>query len=119
MGSVMAPTSQPATAEEKTAMQIEVEGLSAVKCAQVLKEKGQNFTTAVSIEALHTMSTKSSFKLREELLKQPQVKKLCEKVANLLRRPPAGLSLAALGKAAWSLARFPDEVLGKEEAQKI
>lgn len=86
--------------------------LSAVKCAALVKEKLQNLTTLAQIEALHTMASKSSFKLREELVKQPHVRKLAEKVKELARRPPPGFALPLLVKAAWSLTRFPDDVRG-------
>jgi hypothetical protein len=107
-----AASTAPAPAEEKSEVHLEVEAASAIKCARILQEKGANFTTTVAIEALTTMATKSSYKLREELLRQPHVKKLCERVRTVLLQPPTGLSLEVLSKAAWSLIRFPDEVLG-------
>lgn len=89
-----------------------VSEVSAVRCAALVKEHGGNFTTATAIEALSNMATKSSFKLREELLRQPHVKKLCERVRQVLLKPPPGLSVDTLAKASWSLVRFPPEVLG-------
>lgn len=84
-----------------------------MRCASIVKEKGQTFTTAAQIEALHTMATKSSFKHREELAKHPHVRKLANRVLDLARRPPQGLALPMLSKAVWSLTRFPDEVRGE------
>lgn len=107
-----AASTAPAPQEEKTDVHKQVESASAVKCSQIVKEKGHNFTNIVAIAALTTMATKSSFKLREELLKQQQVKKLCEKVRGILERPPPGFSLDQLAQAAWCLTRFPDEVMG-------
>jgi len=95
----------------KSEVQQQVEAASAVKCAAIVKEKGMNFTSAVAIEALRTMATKSSFKLREELLRQPHVRKLCERVVKIVSAPPAGLSVEQLTWAGWSLVRFPKEVL--------
>lgn len=111
-----AASTAPAPSEAKSEVQQQVEAASAVKCASIVKDKGANFTTIVAVEALSTMATKSSYKLREELLRQPHVKKLCERVRNLLAKPPAGLSLELLSRAAWCLARFPDEVLGTPAA---
>lgn len=107
-----AASTAPAPAEEKSEVHQQVEAASAVRCASIVKDKGANFTTVVAIEALSTMATKSSYKLREELLKQAHVKKLCERVAKVLAAPPSGLSLETLSRAAWSLVRFPAEVLG-------
>jgi hypothetical protein len=90
--------------------------MSAVRCAATVKEKGDKFTTAVAITALRTMATKSSFKLREELVKQPHVRKLCQRIAQLLLAPPMGLPFNTLAIAAWSLARFPDDVRGDAKA---
>lgn len=94
----------------------QVKDASAVKCAGIVKDKGENFTTAVQIEALHTMALKSSFKLREELVKQPHVRRLAQRVLDIARRPPPGLSLEQLAKAAWSLARLPDDIRGEAQA---
>eukprot|EP00929_Paragymnodinium_shiwhaense_P006113 TRINITY_DN10895_c0_g1_i1.p1 TRINITY_DN10895_c0_g1~~TRINITY_DN10895_c0_g1_i1.p1 ORF type:complete len:515 (-),score=173.42 TRINITY_DN10895_c0_g1_i1:239-1711(-) len=96
----------------KTDIQIEVEKASAVKCASIVKDKGANFTNAVAIAALSTMAEKSSYKLREEILKQPHVKRLAQRIREILQRPPPGLSLDLLAQAAWSLTRFPAEVMG-------
>jgi hypothetical protein len=98
--------------EVKSELQQQIESASAIKCAAIIKDKGVNFTTAMAIEALSTMATKSSFKLREELLKQQHVKKLCERVRTIVSQPPAGMSLETLSRAAWCLVRFPNEVLG-------
>jgi hypothetical protein len=118
-GQSLAPPGTPtflaksaAAVEAKSEFQEQVETASAVRCAAIVKEKGANFTTQVAIQALSTMATKSSYKLREELLRQPHVKKLCERVRTLLAAPPSGLSLELLSRAAWCLVRFPDEVLG-------
>lgn len=107
-----AASTAPAPSEEKSDVQKQVESASAVKCATIVRDKGANFTTVVAIEALSTMATKSSYKLREELLRQPHVKKLCERVRKTLESPSAGLSLELLSRAAWCLVRFPDEVIG-------
>lgn len=117
-GMDVAPAAAASTApapgsEEKSEIQRQVESASAVKCATIVRDKGANFTTVVAIEALSTMATKSSYKLREELLRQPHVKKLCERVRNVLLQPAAGMGLEILAKAAWCLVRFPDEVLGE------
>jgi len=111
-----AASTAPVPGAEKSEVQLQVEAASAVKCSNIVKEKGANFTTVVAIEALSTMATKSSYKLREELLRQPHVKQLCERVKNLLLQPPRGLPLETLAKAAWCLVRFPDEVLGTPAA---
>lgn len=92
----------------------QVKELSAVRCASLVKEKGDNFPTAVQIEALHTMATKSSYKLREELAKHPHVRKLGQRVLAILQKPPQGFALAALAKASWSLTRFPEELRGSD-----
>mmetsp|Transcript_5992 Transcript_5992/g.14272 ORF Transcript_5992/g.14272 Transcript_5992/m.14272 type:complete len:405 (+) Transcript_5992:17-1231(+) len=94
----------------------QIEEASAVRCAAIVKEKGANFTTAVALEALNTMATKSSFKLREELVRQPPVRKLCLRVQEILRAPPVGLSLETLAKATWNLTRFPEDVRGDAKA---
>eukprot|EP00930_Biecheleria_cincta_P092714 TRINITY_DN8272_c0_g2_i1.p1 TRINITY_DN8272_c0_g2~~TRINITY_DN8272_c0_g2_i1.p1 ORF type:complete len:388 (+),score=84.53 TRINITY_DN8272_c0_g2_i1:30-1166(+) len=94
---------------EKTEIQTQVEAASAVRCAAIVKEKGQNFTPVVSIEALCTMATKSSFKLREDLLKQPHVRSLCKRVQDILQRPPQGLDLESISRAAEALSKFPEE----------
>jgi len=104
---------------EKSEIHKEVMEASAVKCASIVKEKGANFTTTVAIEALNTMGTKSSYKLREELFKQPQVKKLCSRVKELVTRPPSGFSFATVTKAAWCLSRFPDEALGEDKGATL
>jgi len=114
-GTVITPqvaAAATAALEEKTEIQQQVEKASAVRCAQIVKDKSSNFTTVVAIAALETMATKSSYHLREELLRQQPVKKLCERVRDLLLNPPSGLSLEILSKAAWCLVRFPKEVLG-------
>lgn len=85
------------------------EASSAIRCAAIVKEKGHNFTTAVAIEALHTMAVKSGLDLRKDLLKQVHVRKLCERVEGLVQKPPAGLGLENLARAAWCVARFPRE----------
>lgn len=97
---------------EKTEIHTQVEAASAVKCATIVKEKGQNFTTQVALAALNTMATKSSFKLREELFKQPAVRNLCKRIRGILVKPPAGLPIEDLSQAAWAISRFPDEALG-------
>jgi len=107
-----ASTAPAPGADAKTEIQQQVESASAIRCANLVKDKGANFTTVVAIAALSTMATKSSYKLREELLGQPAVKNLCERVRNTLSSPPAGLGLELLTKAAWCLTRFPDEVMG-------
>lgn len=94
----------------------QVQNASAVRCAAIVKEKGHNFTAAVAIQALRTLATKSSFKLREELLRQPHVRKLCERVQDLVRKAPPSLNFEALATAAWSLTRFPEEVRGEAVA---
>lgn len=101
---------------EKSEIFRQVEDASAVKCATILKEKGANFTTATALEAFNTMATKSSFKLREELCRQPQVKRLCKRVQGLLAKPPPGLSFEALSRAAWNMVQFPEEVRGDAQA---
>lgn len=99
--------------------QHEVATVSAVRCAAIVKEKGVNFTLRTQVEALFTMATKSSFKLREELVKQPHVRKLCGKVLECVRQPPPSIAqdLPLMAKAVWSLARFPEDVHG--EAQQF
>lgn len=101
---------------EKNEMLEQVQKASAVKVATLLKEQGQNFTSIVAIEALHTMATKSSFKLREELLHQPAVRKLCQRVQALIRSPPSTLTFEHLATAVWSLTRFPEEVHGEPQS---
>jgi len=91
---------------DKSDIHKQVEAVSAVKCASIVKEKGQNFTNAVALAALCTMATKSSFKLREELLRQPHVRKLCKRIENVIAKPPPGMSPETLISAAWSLSRF-------------
>jgi|Transcript_71917 hypothetical protein len=110
---VVAPGAQ---AEEKSELQQQIEEASAVRCASIVKEKGANFTTVVAVAALTTMATKSSYKHREELLKQPHVRKLCDRVRSVLVTPPAGLPLDVLAQAAWDLVRFPNDVLGTASA---
>jgi hypothetical protein len=100
---------------EKLDLQVQVVEASAVRLAQVLKEKGNNFTTALAIDALGTMATKSSYKLREELYKQPHVKRLCQRIQDLIKKPPMGLSLEDLVRATWSLAQFPEEAAGDKK----
>ncbi|CAE7241736.1 unnamed protein product [Symbiodinium pilosum] len=90
----------------------QVASLSAVRCAAHVKEKGQNFTSLVAIEALCTMATKSSYKLREDLFKQPHVKALCKRIQELLHQPPPALDLRDLSRAAEALAKFPEEARG-------
>mmetsp|Transcript_138133 Transcript_138133/g.358826 ORF Transcript_138133/g.358826 Transcript_138133/m.358826 type:complete len:385 (-) Transcript_138133:83-1237(-) len=109
-----AAPSAPAAAVASPANELlqQVQEISAVRCAAIVKEKGDNFTTAVQIEALHTMALKSSYKLREELVKQPHVRRLCLRVVELARKPPQGLALPQLAKAVWSITRFPDDVRG-------
>jgi hypothetical protein len=116
-----APATSPspkaaAPREEKSEMERQVEEVSAVRCAAIVKEKGDKFTTGVAIAALRTMATKSSFKLREELVKQTHVRKLCTRIAQLLLAPPMGLPFVSLASAAWSIARFPDDVRGDNKA---
>jgi hypothetical protein len=84
-----------------------------------LKDEGKKFTPIIAIEALATMATKSSYKLREELLKQIHVKQLGKKVADLVKSPPPSFSLEVLMKASWSLSQFPDEILGGADAAGI
>lgn len=97
---------------EKSDVHKQVEECSAVKCASIVKEKAQNFTTAVALAAMTTMATKSSFKLREELFRQPHVRKLCQRMQETLRRPPDGVTLEQMAEMAWCLTRFPPEALG-------
>lgn len=94
----------------------QVAGMSAVRCASFVKDKGHNFSTAVAVEALCVMATKSSFKLREELLRQTHVRKLCDRVRGTLCRPPAGIALDLLARSCKALIRFPTEVLGQAQA---
>jgi len=101
---------------EKSEVHLQVEAASAVKCAGIIRDRGSNFTTVVAIEALATLATKSSYKLREELLGQAHVKKLCDRVRGFLVEPPPGLTLDLASKAGWSLTRFPEEVLGDKAA---
>jgi len=111
-GSAMATAGAMAPAPgEKSELVQQLEAASAVRCAAIVKEKGQNFTLPVAIEALSTMATKSSFKLREELLKQKHVRGLCDRVQKAVQAPPPGLTLELLARASWCLMRFPDEVL--------
>lgn len=90
----------------------QLQEVSAVRCAAIVKDKGQNFTNSAALEALHTMAQKSSYKLREELVKQPHVKRLCQRVLDILKKPPPGITLQQLAKAAWCLTRFPNDVRG-------
>lgn len=85
-----------------------------MKCATIVKEKSQNFPLDVCITALVTMATKSSYKLREELMKQPPVRKLCQRIQNALKDPVQAdrLPLDRLSTAGWALQRFPDEAMG-------
>mmetsp|Transcript_88806 Transcript_88806/g.176541 ORF Transcript_88806/g.176541 Transcript_88806/m.176541 type:complete len:393 (+) Transcript_88806:72-1250(+) len=114
-GSTYAASTTAAPTEKSEVMQ-QVEEASAVKCATIVKEKGANFTTAVALEAFNTMATKSSFKLREELCRQPQVKRLCKRVQGLLAKPPPGISFEMLSRAAWNMVHFPEEVRGDAQA---
>lgn len=100
---------------EKTEIHLQVEAASAVRCASIVKEKGQNFTARVAIEALCTMATKSSFKLREELVRQPHVRKLCQRVKEILSTPPSTLDIETLARAAEALTKFPEEVRGNTQ----
>jgi hypothetical protein len=109
-------TAAPTAESEKSEIMLQVEEVSAVKCATIVKDKGANFTTAVALEAFNTMATKSSFKLREELCRQPQVKRLCKRVQGLLAKPPPGLSFEMLSRAAWNMVHFPEEVRGDAQA---
>mmetsp|Transcript_16099 Transcript_16099/g.41643 ORF Transcript_16099/g.41643 Transcript_16099/m.41643 type:complete len:371 (-) Transcript_16099:104-1216(-) len=94
----------------------QVKAASAVKCASIIKEKGDNFTSMVAVEAFLTMATKSSFKLREELIRQPHVRKLCLRVRGLLTSPPTGFGLDILARIAWGITRMPDEIRGDTKA---
>eukprot|EP00933_Yihiella_yeosuensis_P043521 TRINITY_DN3834_c2_g1_i1.p1 TRINITY_DN3834_c2_g1~~TRINITY_DN3834_c2_g1_i1.p1 ORF type:complete len:381 (-),score=94.63 TRINITY_DN3834_c2_g1_i1:152-1294(-) len=109
------PAAAAAAAEEKTDLHKQVESLSCVRCAALVKEKGQNFTPIVAIEALCTMATKSSFKLREELIRQPHVLKLCKRVQDILAKP-SGLDINTLARAAEALTSFPEEARGNAGA---
>jgi len=109
----------PSADAAKSPLQKQVEDASAVKCAQLLKDEGKKFTPIIAIEALATMATKSSYKLREELLKQIHVKKLGKQVADLVKSPPPSFSLEVLMKASWSLSQFPDEILAGADAAGI
>lgn len=102
-----------AAAIEKTELYKQVESVSAIKCAAIVKEKGHNFTPMVAIQALNTMAAKSSYKLREELLKQPHVKWLCTRIQEIVKQPPHGVGLEQLAAAVWSLTRFPNEGRGE------
>ncbi|CAE7501709.1 unnamed protein product [Symbiodinium sp. CCMP2592] len=106
------PQLSPEEDTEQDAVLQQVSSLSAVRCAAHVKEKGQNFTSLVAIEALCTMATKSSFKLREDLFRQPHVKALCKKIQELLSQPPPALDLRDLSRAAEALAKFPEEARG-------
>ncbi|CAE7883466.1 unnamed protein product [Symbiodinium microadriaticum] len=106
------PQLSPEEDTEQDAVLHQVSSLSAVRCAAHVKEKGQNFTSLVAIEALCTMATKSSFKLREDLFRQPHVKALCKKIQELLSQPPPALDLRDLSRAAEALAKFPEEARG-------
>merc|ERR1719464_1768306 len=105
-----APKPEP---HERSEIMQQVEEASAVKCSQIVKEKGSNFTTSVALEALNTMATKSSFKLREELTKQPAVRRLCQRVQGLVRTPPSAMSFQTLARATWNLTRFPEDARGE------
>eukprot|EP00931_Biecheleriopsis_adriatica_P106963 TRINITY_DN81306_c0_g1_i1.p1 TRINITY_DN81306_c0_g1~~TRINITY_DN81306_c0_g1_i1.p1 ORF type:complete len:391 (+),score=108.49 TRINITY_DN81306_c0_g1_i1:19-1191(+) len=110
-----APVAAAASPEEKTEIHKQVEAASAVRCAAIVKEKGQNFTPVVAIEALCTMATKSSFKLREDLLKQPPVRNLCKRVQEILKKPQ-GVDLLTISRAAEALTKFPDEASPEKAA---
>lgn len=97
---------------EKSELQQQLESVSAVKCASIIQEKGQNFSPVVAIEALCTMAKKSSFKLREDLFKQPHVRQLCKRVQEILKAPPANMDMFDISRAAEALAKFPDDARG-------
>lgn len=103
-------------AEVKNEVMEQVKAASAVKCAGIVKEKGDNFTSMVAVEAFMTLATKSSFKLREELIRQPHVRKLCQRVRTLLTAPPSGFTLETLSRMAWGMTRMPDEIRGDAKA---
>lgn len=114
-----AATAQAVVAEEKASefvekseLQQQLESVSAVKCASIVQEKGQNFSPVVAIEALCTMAKKSSFKLREDLFKQPHVRQLCKRVQEILKAPPANMDMFDISRAAEALAKFPDDARG-------
>eukprot|EP00913_Durusdinium_trenchii_P027202 g25522.t1 len=73
----------------------QIESVSAVKCASIVQEKGQNFSPVVAIEALCTMAKKSSFKLREDFV-----------------------DMFDISRAAEALAKFPDDARG-DAAQSV
>jgi len=102
----------PVDDTEQEAILQQVSQLSAVRCAAHVKEKGQNFTNLVAIEALCTMATKSGYKLREDLFKQAHVKNLCKKIQELLAHPPPAIDMRDLSRAAEALAKFPEEARG-------
>jgi hypothetical protein len=62
------------------------------------------------------MANKSSWHLRAELIKQPHVRRLFERVAGVLRRPPTGLDMETQSRTAWDLLQFPEEVQGDRSA---
>lgn len=103
---------------EKSELQQQIESVSAVKCASIVQEKGQNFSPVVAIEALCTMAKKSSFKLREDLFKQPHVRKLCQRVQEILKNPPSSVDMFDISRAAEALAKFPDDARG-DAAQSV
>lgn len=111
--STAAAAAESSLAAPVSELQEQLRTVSAVRCAALVKEKGANFSTVAKIEALHTMALKSSFKHREELVKQPHVRKLAQQVLELARRPPQDFALSQLAKAVWSLTRFPDDVRGE------
>jgi len=97
---------------EKSELQQQLETVSAVKCASIVQEKGQNFSPVVAIEALCTMAKKSSFKLREDLFKQPHVRQLCKRVQEILKARPGNVDMFDISRAAEALAKFPDDARG-------
>jgi len=111
-----AASAAPAAPVAKSEILQQIEQASAVKCAGIVKEKGANFTNAVALEALNTLANKSSFKLREELVRQPPVRKLCLRIQELLRSPPPAFKLETLARAVWNITRFPEDVRGDPKA---
>lgn len=109
------PKPAPTMSHEKSEQELEIVKMSAVRIAAIVKDKGVNFTPAVAIQALYTMATKSSFKLREELIRQSHVKWLLKHIQDIIQQPPANVTLEQLSAAAWSLIRFPNEALGDAE----
>lgn len=98
--------------QDNKEMMVQLQEASAVKVAAIVKDKGAHFTTTVALEALNTLANKSSWHLRMELVKQAPVRKLLERVKDLIKAPPASLTMDVLMKAAINVMGFGDEVRG-------